>query len=66
MFNMNWPADTYVNSIALDKREHLVIIRDNFSTCFSLKPYVVTLHLNRLEDGSDEGSPHMVSKRRFR
>ena len=32
---------------ALDKREFLVIIRDNFSY-FSLKPYLVTPHLNRL------------------
>ena len=33
---------------ALDKWEYLMIIRDNFSY-FSLKPYVVTPHLNRLD-----------------
>ena len=32
---------------ALDKSGYLVIIEDNFSY-FSLKPYVVTPHLNRL------------------
>ena len=33
---------------ALDKRGYLMIIEDNFSY-FSLKPYVVTPHLNHLE-----------------
>ena len=31
---------------ALDKREYLVIMRDNFWYC--IKTYVVTPHLNRL------------------
>ena len=31
----------------LDKREYLMIIQDNFSY-FSIKPYVLTPHLNRL------------------
>ena len=56
---------------ALDKREYLVIIRDNFCL-FCTKFYVVTPHLNRLyetvqirghRDGSDEGSQHMISMR---
>ena len=34
-------------SRALDKREYLVIIRDNFCQ-FYIKTYVVTPHLNRL------------------
>ena len=34
---------------ALDKREYLVIIRDNFCL-FCIKSYVVTLHLNRLDE----------------
>ena len=33
---------------ALDRREYLMIIRDNFCK-FCIKPYVVTPHLNRLE-----------------
>ena len=33
---------------ALDKREYLVIIRDNFCL-FCIKTYVVTPHLNRLD-----------------
>ena len=32
-----------------DKREFLVIIRDNFCT-FCIKTYVVTPHLNRLDE----------------
>ena len=38
-----------VNLRALDKREYLVIIRDNFCQFF-IKTYVVTLHLNRLDE----------------
>ena len=34
---------------ALGKREYSMIIEDNFSY-FSLKPYVVTPHLNRLDE----------------
>ena len=34
---------------ALDKREYLVIIRDNFRE-IGIKTYVVTTHLNRLEE----------------
>ena len=34
---------------ALDKREYLVIIRDNFCL-FCIKAYVVTPHLNRLDE----------------
>ena len=34
---------------ALDKRGYLMIIKDNFSY-FLLKPYVVTLLLNRLDE----------------
>ena len=34
---------------ALDKREYLVIIRDNFCL-FCFEPYVVTPHLNRLDE----------------
>ena len=34
---------------ALYKREYLVIIRDNFCY-FCVKPYVVTPHLNRLDE----------------
>ena len=34
---------------ALDKSEYLMIIWDNFSY-FSMKPYVVTPHLNHLSD----------------
>ena len=34
---------------ALDKREYLVIIRDNFCQ-FCTKTYVVTTHLNRLDE----------------
>ena len=34
---------------ALDEREYLVIIRDNFC-CFCIKIYVVTPHLNRLDE----------------
>ena len=34
---------------ALGKIEYLMLIRDNFS-CFSMKPYVVTPHLNRLTE----------------
>ena len=34
---------------ALDKRKYLIIIWDNFSY-FSMKPYVVTPHLNRLKE----------------
>ena len=34
-------------SRALDKREHLMIIRDDFCS-FCIKAYIVTLHLNRL------------------
>ena len=41
---------------ALDKRQYLVIIRDNFCK-FWEKNYVVTPHLNRLI----EGSQNMVS-----
>ena len=33
---------------ALDRREYLKIIRDNFSY-FSFKPYVATPHMNRLD-----------------
>ena len=36
-------------SRALDKRSYLMIIEDNFSY-FSLKLYVVTPHLNRLNE----------------
>ena len=36
---------------ALDKREYFVIIRHNFQY-FSIKLYIVTPHLNRL-DGND-------------
>ena len=36
-----------IESRALDKREYLMIILDNFSY-FSMKPYVVTPHLSRL------------------
>ena len=36
------------SSRALDKRRYLTIIRDNFSY-LSLKPLVVTHHLNRLD-----------------
>ena len=41
----------FVSSIfrALDKREHLMIIRDNFCL-FCIKTYVVTPHLNRLDE----------------
>ena len=38
-----------VFSRAVDKREYLVIIRDNFCYFF-LKTYVVTPHLNRLDE----------------
>ena len=34
---------------ALDKREYMMIIRDNFCELF-IKTYVVTAHLNRLEE----------------
>ena len=34
---------------ALDKREYLVIIRDNFCL-FCFESYVVTPHLNRLDE----------------
>ena len=34
---------------ALDKREYLVIIRDNFCS-FPIKTYVVSPHLNRLDE----------------
>ena len=34
---------------ALDKREYLVIIRDNFCS-FYIKTYGVTIHLNRLDE----------------
>ena len=34
---------------ALDKREYLVIIRDNFCI-FCFEPYVVTPHLNCLDE----------------
>ena len=34
---------------AVDKRKYLLIMQDNFSY-FSLKPYVVTSHLNRLDE----------------
>ena len=34
---------------ALDKREYWVIIRDNFYK-FCIKTYVVTAHLNRLDE----------------
>ena len=34
---------------ALDKSEYLVIIRDNFCN-LCIKPYVVTTHLNRLNE----------------
>ena len=34
---------------AVDKREYLVIIRDNFCS-FCLKTYDLTLHLNRLDE----------------
>ena len=34
---------------ALDKREYLVIIRDNFCS-FCIKTYGVTIHLNRLDE----------------
>ena len=34
---------------ALDKREYLVIIRDNFYL-FCFEPYVVTPQLNRLDE----------------
>ena len=34
---------------ALDKREYLVKIRDNFCL-FCMKTYVVTTHLNRLSE----------------
>ena len=49
---------------ALDKREYLVIIRDNFCS-FCIETYVVTPNLNHLSErreGSDEGSQHMVLK----
>ena len=36
-------------SRALDKKEYLVIIRDNFCY-FCIKAYVVTPHLNRLDE----------------
>ena len=39
-------SDTPIDR-ALDKREYLVIIRDNFCQ-FCTKTYVVTPHLNRL------------------
>ena len=38
-----------IQSRALDKREYLVIIRDNFCL-FCFEPYVVTPHLNRLDE----------------
>ena len=52
------------NSRALDKREFLVIIKDNFCY-FCIKTYVVTPHLKRLNEthGLDEGSQHMVLMR---
>ena len=37
------------NFRALDKREYLLIIRDNFCL-FCIKKYVVTSHLNRLDE----------------
>ena len=43
---------------AVDKREYLLKIRDNFCL-FSIKTYVVTPHQNRLS----EGSQHMISVR---
>ena len=41
---------------ALDKREYLVIIWENFFINSAQKPLM-------LKDGSNEGSQHMVSKR---
>ena len=51
---------TALCGLALDKREYLVIIRDNLCP-FCIKPNVVTPHLNRLNklNGSDEGSQHI-------
>ena len=68
---MQMPSYTNQNADArvirgLDKREHFMIIRDNFCY-FCIKTYVVTPHLNCLivviphRDSSDEGSQHMVS-----
>ena len=44
-FNKDYTTDT---DRALDKREYLVIIGDNFCKFF-IKTYVVTPHLNRLD-----------------
>ena len=44
-------SEKYTNtgSRDLDKKEYLVIIRDNVCQ-FCMKPYVVTPHLNRLDE----------------
>ena len=46
----------------LDKREYLVIIRDNFCL-FCIKTYVVTPHLNRLDETVQMRDYNMVSMR---
>ena len=51
--DLNCPSEAVINSYqsfvyrALDKREYLEIIMDNFCL-FCIKTYVVTPHLNRL------------------
>ena len=48
---------------ALDKKEYLVIIQDNFYL-FCLKTYVVTPHLKHL-DGTIQMRGHMRNKKHY-
>ena len=45
----SWRRESLYVARALDKREYLVIIRDNFCK-FCMKTYDVTPHLNRLNE----------------
>ena len=47
---------------AVDKREYLVIISNNFSLFF-IKAYVVTLHLNRLDETVHEVTTYFFNEK---
>ena len=47
---------------AVDKREYLVIISNNFSLFF-IKAYVVTLHLNRLDETVHEVTTYCFNEK---
>ena len=55
--------DGHLYNKALDKREYLVIIRDNFFNSAKKKICCDPSSEPSQQDGSDEGSQHMLSMR---